>query len=558
MKLGRAVAAPASDAVVTELPVGTVFTVHANDCAIVWLASIVAVWLVYTVTSAAVTIGAVLGGAGGGFGGIAGGGGGGLLPDDESSPPQAAATMPPASVPQTSESAMNLLVRMVRRGYTKYAARPMTSKRMTRAGLALSIAGATACTSILGDFTVGPATTGNDAGDAQPADVFDSGGPDVQGDGGSDFFGVAKALAAGARHTCALVGTGEVFCWGDNTNGQLAQSAGVTRNARPVKIGLPAPASAISAGAFHTCAISTSNDLYCWGANDSAECGAGDAMNPAPPRLVTSATSGLKWALVAAGEAHTCAVEQGGATYCWGANDKLQSGEVGAGPVNKATNAGPTSKTMFKSIAAASAHSCGTTDTTVHCWGTEFHGELGDGSGAGSSAQGVDIVFMAGAHAVVAGAGHTCVRDANDQIRCWGDDTFGQLGVPADGGTQQLLPGAVIPGGPYQAIATHSNFGCFIASVGGKVSCVGANDFGQLGRGGTTDTAAHIDPQPVISPDAASTPLVATGITAGRDHACAIIAGGGVVCWGNGSDGQLGDGTPGGGARTTPVHVAKP
>jgi alpha-tubulin suppressor-like RCC1 family protein len=433
---------------------------------------------------------------------------------------------------------------------------PTTSKRMTRVCVALVLGGATACTSILGSFDVTTETTGNDAGDAQTSDVVDSGGQDVAPDAPSSFLAGATQVVGGARHTCALVGT-DVYCWGDNTVGQLAQNAGVTRSAKPLKVGLTAPATAIAAGANHTCAIAMTKDLICWGANDVGECGAGDTMNPSPPRPVTSMTSGLQWELVAGGESNTCAVEGGGATYCWGANDKGQSGSAGAGPITKATNAGA-EKSMYASLALGFNHGCGATSTTAHCWGTEFKGELGDGLANNSNAVGNDVMNLTGVHAIVAGANHTCVRDANDQIRCWGDNEFGQLGIVADGGTQQLLPGAVIPGGPYQALSGRYEYTCFIASQGGVVSCVGTNDSGQLGRGGTTDMSPHLDVQPVLSPDMASAPLVATAIGTGREHACAIIAGGGVVCWGNGSDGQLGDGTVGGGARPTPVHVTKP
>lgn len=439
----------------------------------------------------------------------------------------------------------------------------MTSRRTwLRFSCALGwLGGICSCTALLGDFTVDP--TSGDSGTTPTVDAGEDVVADVAADVPLDarpvgLFGV-KEVVGGARHTCALDGKGDVYCWGTNNDGQLAQPASVGGSPKPVKVSLPAAAKAISAGSFHTCVLTMASEIYCWGRNDCGQIGAGDMLSPSiEPRKAMSA---FQWATLAAGSDHTCAVELGGQAYCWGCNQRSQSGFASTNPVATPTNAGG-DKVGFVALAASTMHSCGARamPNGVACWGTEENGALGNGPPAAEThAVSVGVPLPTQVSALAAGEKHSCALDANNNIVCWGDNGRGQLGLVLDGGALSTdAPAGRIPGNGYRAVSANGATTCMIGQQGNGVFCVGANGSGQLGRGGPPDSAPHAAPQPVSSP-MGSGPLVASAIGVGREHACAVVgAAGEVVCWGNGGDGQIGDGNTGGPPRTVPVPVVAP
>jgi alpha-tubulin suppressor-like RCC1 family protein len=414
------------------------------------------------------------------------------------------------------------------------------------------------CTTILGDFELGALDADAAPSDASPESAVDGSG----NDSGALHF-TAKLVTAGARHTCALTDKNDVYCWGDNAEGQLGLSASTVRSERPVKVTLPSDIKTLVAGSFHTCAVTTSFDAYCWGRNACGQVGAGDEQNPSrEPRKVVAPNAGqaLQWSAIGPGVDHTCGIESGGATYCWGCNTKLQAGAIGANPSSKPLNAG-TDKQSAIAVSAGTSHTCivGSASNQVRCWGTADHGALGDGpplSDATSTA--VSATIGSNATAISAGDAHTCAIDANKNAVCWGDNSFGQLGNPNASGSLDA-PGSPIAGLQALAIGAGGGFTCLLASVDSTVRCFGSNKNGELGRAGAVDTATHPAPEAVVTPGSPSGQLKAANIGVGREHACAILSGTNeVVCWGKGADGQLGDGTAGGEGRTSPVFVLLP
>jgi alpha-tubulin suppressor-like RCC1 family protein len=138
-------------------------------------------------------------------------------------------------------------------------------------------------------------------------------------------------LTAGGEHTCGLTTLGQLFCWGDNSRGQLGTPS-VTSSFSPVRVDAGVPFSAVTAGAEYTCGLSSGGVAYCWGANEDGQLGNGTRggleANPAPGQVV----GGLTFASVRAGLSHTCAVTSGGVAYCWGS---LGSGRLGNGRVQR-------------------------------------------------------------------------------------------------------------------------------------------------------------------------------------------------------------------------------
>lgn len=133
------------------------------------------------------------------------------------------------------------------------------------------------------------------------------------------------AVACGDGHTCALTASGGVYCWGGNYYGQLGISNGqmdVHSPSFPAATGMIA----ITAGRQHTCALSSSGGVYCWGYNTDGELGLGSTSSSVLTAPNTPVMTGV--VQVTAGYYHTCALTSLGTVTCWGGND---SGQLGNG-----------------------------------------------------------------------------------------------------------------------------------------------------------------------------------------------------------------------------------
>jgi alpha-tubulin suppressor-like RCC1 family protein len=187
-------------------------------------------------------------------------------------------------------------------------------------------------------------------------------------------------MSGGSGHSCAALGNGALKCWGRSNAGQLGNDSLVNSRVPVDVVGMAADVIEVANGGAHTCAVRTST-ASCWGLNSVGQLGigvsGGTAANRRVPVEVTGAT-GIR--AVAAGASHSCALSAGGAVTCWGDNG---SGVLGTG---------------------SSSPDISTTPLQV--------------SGLTS---GVDELR--------AGALHTCVLSETDTIRCWGDNTYGQLGT---------------------------------------------------------------------------------------------------------------------------------
>jgi alpha-tubulin suppressor-like RCC1 family protein len=139
----------------------------------------------------------------------------------------------------------------------------------------------------------------------------------------SDWLSVEQ----GFRHACGVRGTGsvgELWCWGDNTYGQLGTGGTPASTGTPTKIGTDIDWAAVSAGDSHVCAARSTGALYCWGRNHMGQLGDGAGTQRASPWAVSG---GGVWTKVAAGAAHTCGIKSDGTLWCWGANENGQLGD---------------------------------------------------------------------------------------------------------------------------------------------------------------------------------------------------------------------------------------
>ena len=349
------------------------------------------------------------------------------------------------------------------------------------------------------------------------------------------------AVTAGYSHTCALTSSGGVKCWGYNNYGQLGDGT-TTQRATPVDVsGLTSGVIAVAAGYYHTCALTSGGGVKCWGYDNYGQLGDGATTQRPAPVDVTGLTSGV--VAVAAGYYHTCALTSSGGVKCWGYNSY---GQLGDGTTTTRSLSGDVTG-LTSGVAGLTAgyyHTCAVTpEGGVKCWGRNSSGQLGDGTTTQRTMP-VDVIGLAHAvSAVAAGSDHTCVLATDGGVQCWGSDAYGQLGV---GGNSRLLTAADVLAltGGMSALAAGYSHNCVVA-VGGGVKCWGANGNGQLGDGTTTTRATPAG----VSGLAGGVSKLALG----NSHSCALTSGGGAKCWGYNSYGQLGDGTTT--QRTTPVDV---
>ncbi len=383
-----------------------------------------------------------------------------------------------------------------------------------------------------------------------------AGSPTAETSQPAEVAGIATAVAitAGRYHTCALLSSGAVQCWGENRLGQLG-NGGTVSSLTPVSvngIGGLSPAKAVVAGEEFTCALLLDGTAKCWGKNLDGQLGIGNILDSPEPVVVSQINEA---SFMAAGYDYACSDAQSGATpqdrrvRCWGKNT---SGQLGNNSVINASlpvdvvnfiDAQGIATTIASALTAGETHTCALIlDGSVNCWGSGKFGQLGNNS-IGSKAKSnipVRVSVMTGVVGISAGQNHTCAVTSANAVSCWGRNHLGQLGngTLLDSGVATLVQGLSA-----QVIAAGENHTCAILTDG-SVKCWGANGFGQLGNG----EFANADlPQDVVGVSGA------TAVGAGEDHACALVAGR-VKCWGSNESGQLGNG-----ALTnalTPVDVA--
>ena len=307
----------------------------------------------------------------------------------------------------------------------------------------------------------------------------------------------ATAIAAGDSHTCAVV-QGGVRCWGSNNSGQIAGgSGGINAVSFPVQTILAGSgATAVAAGAFHSCAI-VNGGVLCWGDNRSGQLGTGDTQQPSSPAQVIPAGSGV--VAIAAGQTQTCAVFSSGLVKCWGT---FLNGETFQGRQIPSTILSPIGMAYGNSVAAGVGfnHACTAGTGGVRCAGINTVGQLGVTGLLDNPAPGVALA----GNSISVGAGNsdTCA-EYNGGVKCWGLGFYGALGNGTSGAAamSDIPVDAILAGNGVSAVAVGVFHVCAIAN--GAVKCWGYNSTGQLGDGSNVDRVTPVDinlfPAPVFS-----------------------------------------------------------
>ncbi len=388
----------------------------------------------------------------------------------------------------------------------------------------------------------------------------------------------AKSVSVGSIATCALLDNDQVKCWGYNTHGQLGVDDNVHRGnvgghmaaLGYINLGPGRTAKKVQTSGYHTCAILDNDEVKCWGYNANGGLGVDDNVHRGNVAGHMAALGyinlgpGRTAKQISLGIFHTCVILDNNETKCWGDNfngtlgydDTINRGNtVGSMAALSYVNLG--SGRTVKSLASASRSNCAILDNdTLKCWGANGNGQLGYDDMAARGPQGptesfstlpyVDLGVGVTATFLSSGWHSNCVITTLGHVKCWGQNSNGQLGYD-DTDHRGDAPGEMAAlgfvdlgvGRTAKFIDTQVHHTCAILD-NDQIKCWGHNGSGQLGMDDTTDrghapgtmaTVGYVDLGPGHS---------AKSLVLGRHHTCAILDTDQVKCWGYNANGQLG------------------
>jgi alpha-tubulin suppressor-like RCC1 family protein len=308
-------------------------------------------------------------------------------------------------------------------------------------------------------------------------------------------------VRAGAEHTCGLTTANQIFCWGSNTDGQLGDGSNSQYSLEPVRLAGARRYRQLRVGEDHACAIAFSGVTFCWGANEDGQLGDGTTTGRRAPVRVAG---GIGFNHVSTGAFHTCGLTSTRKAYCWGLNRTGQIGDRTS--TTRLTPAAVSGGIAFATISAGGAHTCGVgTDHQAYCWGWNRYGSLGDGT-TDRHSRPLPVAGGLAFSGVSAGAAHTCGVTTDKRAYCWGYNWYGQVGdgTDATGGepfvVDRLRPVAVAGSLHFDAVlAADGRFGNYTCGVttDARGYCWGENTEGYLGDG---TTMSRSTPGPIASP----------------------------------------------------------
>jgi alpha-tubulin suppressor-like RCC1 family protein len=298
-----------------------------------------------------------------------------------------------------------------------------------------------------------------------------------------------SSISAGVDHTCATTPAGEAYCWGQGSWGKLG--TGNTREAlRPVLVASAGDVlfSSIRAGGEHTCGLTSTRLIYCWGKGSAGEMGTGILEDRSRPALPVAVRDTFHYTALSSGRHHACALDVQGSALCWGWG---HFGQLGLGSNVTIGLPERVPGLRFAAISAGREHTCGlTTDGIAYCWGRGDFGQLGDGV----ATQRTSPARVSGNQVfstISAGGEHTCALTADGAAYCWGEASRGRLGEGSTAARSQATPVAVAGGLRFRSIAAGGQHTCAVTEQG-EVYCWGFGGFGQLGNGGVTDHPSSV------------------------------------------------------------------
>ncbi|CAK8989903.1 Ultraviolet-B receptor UVR8 (Protein UV-B RESISTANCE 8) (RCC1 domain-containing protein UVR8) [Durusdinium trenchii] len=383
----------------------------------------------------------------------------------------------------------------------------------------------------------------------------------------------AATISAGTDHSCWIKDSA-LRCWGRGAEGQIAQGSNSTIGdalaVLPIDLGTGRVAKMVESGNTHVCAILDDDSLKCWGSADYGRLGLGVTgfVGDEPGEMgddLPAVELGRPVSGIALGGFHTCAVLDNGQMKCWGYGKLGQLGQgntedLGDAPDEMGENLPyidlGSNRTAIQA-AAGGLHTCALLDNhEIKCWGDGRFGQLGlehpfnMGDAAdemGDALPTVDLGDGRRAVSVSCGAWHTCALLDDATVKCWGGGFSGQLGQdsPSSLGDAANELGDALPavqlGGDVQQVVAGGLHTCAIL-LDGSTKCWGWGFYGQLGQESQANLGdAANEMQSLAAIDFGGSNAVE--MAAGAYHTCVLLDDERLTCFGEGSNGQLGDGT---------------
>ncbi len=338
---------------------------------------------------------------------------------------------------------------------------------------------------------------------------------------------VVSQLGLGGFTSCAILESGQLWCWGANEEGQLGLGNGSPNTVNvPTQVGTDLWLDH-SQGEDNGCAVRQDNTLWCWGNNEDGQLGVGDTTaRNAPTAEASGATDWVQVEAATTGN-HACGIRSDNSLHCWGGNNR---GQLGVGDTADRNVPTALSAGTWSQVSLGDEHSCGVRpDGTLWCWGSNEDGQLGQGDVVDLNAPtqvGTDTNWGS----VSAGFAHTCGLRTDGTLWCWGDNNSGALGT--DDRIDHMSPVQVGADTWRLVVSTGNRYNCAVRSDG-TLWCWGRNFRGALGTGDMADRGAPT--QVGASTDWA-------GVDLGRDHTCGLKPNGTIECFGRNFFGSLGTG----------------
>ncbi len=336
-----------------------------------------------------------------------------------------------------------------------------------------------------------------------------------------------KSIAIGVSHACGLlVADGSLSCWGNSNSGQLGNGFSGSFPT-PTMALLNSSVKEVVTGNSSTCVLMKDNSVSCFGDNSSSQLGGTAPGKSSDLPVLVSSVSNVK--SISSGRSQVCAVLADNSVSCWGISQP--DGTVSAPKIIKNL---PPVQSKNQSIASGSGHTCALLmDETVSCWGSNSYGQLGNGSKLDSSIP-VLVSGLTSVTAVSAGFNHTCALLADQTVRCWGYNFASQLGNLRN--VDSAVPVSVTGLFGVLSISAGDNQTCAVLTDH-TVSCWGIDLAGYLGpNSASLFSNLNARPAPVVNLGTAQS------VSVGGAHACAVLSGGRVSCWGRNSYDLLVDG----------------
>ncbi len=288
-------------------------------------------------------------------------------------------------------------------------------------------------------------------------------------------------FSIGNAHVCAIKPDDTLWCWGDANFGALGK--GTTSPDEPAPIAVPGMSDVVQvvAGSAHTCALKKDQSVWCWGDNTYGQIGDGTAsVTPVASPYHLASLTDVKRLILAGKTSHeTCVLKTDNTVWCWGNNALGLIGTGASGPsISTPTHIAGLDHTV--QITGGLLHRCGRkSDGTVLCWGDNGSGQLGDNTTTPDLIP-KTVPGLGGVIDIEAGLYHNCALINDGTVRCWGRGDEGQLG---DGASATRLVATAIPAfSSVKAVTAGHNHSCALMSDA-TVQCWGNNNQGQLGDG---------------------------------------------------------------------------